>query len=84
MPPGIRRARATALDGVRALLAPLEKAGVLVKRSKDDVAQMLPDFIVIERETKVGQQPGLKCFAVARHGRFARGSGTQQRGCGCA
>ncbi|KAJ9518434.1 hypothetical protein QJQ45_018455 [Haematococcus lacustris] len=35
------------------LLQPLEDAGVLVKRSRDEVANMLQDFTVLERENKV-------------------------------
>eukprot|EP00798_Chlamydomonas_sp_ICE-L_P030535 gene30535-35564_t len=49
---GIRRALPGDLDGVAGLLEPLVKAGVLVKRSRDDIANMLPDFIVIDRESK--------------------------------
>jgi len=50
---GIRKARPSDLDAVAALLSPLEKAGTLVKRSRDELAIMLMDFTVIERETKV-------------------------------
>ena len=35
------------------LLQPLEKEGVLVKRSRNELEAMMHDFIVIERETKV-------------------------------
>eukprot|EP00798_Chlamydomonas_sp_ICE-L_P013637 gene13637-19519_t len=41
------------LDGIQLLLAPLENAGVFVKRSRDDLDMMLPEFIVIERECKL-------------------------------
>ena len=42
------------MDAVQALLEPLEQAGVLVKRAWQQLQDMMPDFIVIERETKVG------------------------------
>lgn len=35
------------------LLTPLEKAGVLVKRSREELRELLPNFTVLERETKV-------------------------------
>ena len=41
------------VDGVQALLLPLEKEGILVQRSRGDLEAMMPDFIVIERETKL-------------------------------
>lgn len=50
---GIRRAHPADLDGVRALLRPLEEAGICVKRGAEEIANLLPDFIVIERETKL-------------------------------
>ncbi len=45
------------MDAVQGLLQPLEKEGVLVKRSRNDLEAMMNDFIVIERETKV-RMPG--------------------------
>lgn len=50
---GIRPARATDLDDVMVLLAPLEAAGVLVKRSREEMSNLMPAFTVLERETKV-------------------------------
>jgi N-acetylglutamate synthase-like GNAT family acetyltransferase len=35
------------------LLTPLEKAGVLVKRSTEDLLALIHNFTVLERETKV-------------------------------
>ena len=51
---GIRKARLSDVDAVQSLLQPLEKEGVLVKRSRNELEAMMHDFIVIERETKVG------------------------------
>ncbi|KAL6752404.1 Aspartate/glutamate/uridylate kinase [Haematococcus lacustris] len=50
---GIRKAGPGDLDAIQGLLQPLEDAGVLVKRSRDEVANMLQDFTVLERENKV-------------------------------
>lgn len=50
---GIRRANPADVDGVMAILKPLENAGVLVKRSRDELEAMIGDFIIIERERKV-------------------------------
>jgi N-acetylglutamate synthase-like GNAT family acetyltransferase len=38
---------------VQALLDPLERSGVLVKRSTEELRVQLQNFTVIERETKV-------------------------------
>jgi hypothetical protein len=38
----------------QALLEPLERNGVLVRRSTEELRQQLSNFTVIERETKVG------------------------------
>ena len=54
MSAGIRKARLSDVDAVQSLLQPLEKEGVLVKRSRNELEAMMHDFIVIERETKVG------------------------------
>jgi amino-acid N-acetyltransferase len=50
---GIRRARSSDQDAIQALLDPLEKANVLVKRSKEELRRLIPNFTVLERETKV-------------------------------
>lgn len=50
---GIRRARYTDLEGVDLLLQPLVKAGVLVSRSLDELAELLPSCTVIERDNKI-------------------------------
>jgi len=50
---GIRRAGPADVDAIRALLKPLEDAGVLVKRSAEEIHNMVHNFTVIERETKV-------------------------------
>ena len=50
---GIRKARQSDVGAVQGLLLPLEKEGVLVKRSRNELEAMMHDFIVIERETKV-------------------------------
>ncbi len=50
---GLRKARASDVSEVQALLRPLEKEGVLVKRSRHELEAIINDFIVIERENKV-------------------------------
>eukprot|EP00798_Chlamydomonas_sp_ICE-L_P014642 gene14642-20678_t len=75
---GIRRALPSDLDSVLALLAPLERAEVLVKRSRDEVAQMLPDFIVVERENKV-----LACALIVPLGDAADGVAVAELGAFC-
>ena len=50
---GIRKARLSDVDAVQRLLQPLEREGVLVKRSRNELEAMMQDFIVIEREMKV-------------------------------
>ncbi|KAI8462509.1 MAG: N-acetylglutamate synthase [Monoraphidium minutum] len=50
---GIRAARMTDVDGIHALLAPLEKEGVVVKRSKEDLMEMVHNFTVLDREAKI-------------------------------
>ncbi|WIA33803.1 hypothetical protein OEZ86_006913 [Tetradesmus obliquus] len=50
---GIRKARTTDMEAIQALLDPLERTGVLVKRSTEELRLQLPNFTVIERETKV-------------------------------
>ena len=50
---GIRRARATDVDGIQALLAPLEREGVLVKRSKEELAELVANFTVLDREARI-------------------------------
>lgn len=42
----------------QALLDPLERTGVLVKRSTEELRLQLPNFTVIERETKVCRTAG--------------------------
>ena len=50
---GLRKANQGDVEGVQSLLRPLEKEGILVKRSKEELEAMMGDFIVIERETKL-------------------------------
>ncbi|PNG66840.1 Amino-acid acetyltransferase, partial [Tetrabaena socialis] len=50
---GIRKAQLNDLDGLAALLEPLEKGGILVKRSREELADMLPRFTVIERDNRI-------------------------------
>uniref|UniRef100_A0A7S3RA34 amino-acid N-acetyltransferase n=1 Tax=Dunaliella tertiolecta TaxID=3047 RepID=A0A7S3RA34_DUNTE len=50
---GIRKAGPGDLDAIVGLLRPLEDAGILVRRSREDLANLLQDFTVVERETKV-------------------------------
>ncbi|KAF8060080.1 NAGS2 [Scenedesmus sp. PABB004] len=50
---GIRKARPTDLEAIEALLEPLQRSGVLVRRSTEDLRGQLHNFTVIERETKV-------------------------------
>ncbi|KXZ50954.1 hypothetical protein GPECTOR_14g2 [Gonium pectorale] len=71
---GIRRAQPADLDGLAALFEPLEKAGILVKRSRDELSDLLPSFTVIERDNRIlgaallldlGQTPdGITCAEV--------------------
>eukprot|EP00775_Hariotina_reticulata_P009748 gene9748-9906_t len=53
---GIRKAAPSDLEAVQALLEPLERNGVLVRRSTEELRQQLSNFTVIERETKPQQQ----------------------------
>ncbi len=39
---------------LQALLEPLQRTGVLVRRTSAELRAQLPNFTVIERETKVG------------------------------
>lgn len=50
---GIRKALPSDLDGLAQLLAPLEKAGILVQRSREELADLLPSFTIIERDNRV-------------------------------
>ncbi|GIL81500.1 hypothetical protein Vretimale_1003 [Volvox reticuliferus] len=50
---GIRKALPNDLDGLAALLEPLEKAGNLVKRTKEELADLIPSFTVIERDNRI-------------------------------
>lgn len=56
--PGIRQARVSDVDGVQAILAPLEKEGTLVKRNRNELESCITDFVVIEREGKVSGRGG--------------------------
>lgn len=47
---GIRTAEPGDLDGIQALLRPLEKKGILKPRSHQQLLDDLPHYIVIERE----------------------------------
>jgi len=49
---GIRRARPSDLEGLRQLLAPLEAAGVLVARTREELRALVPHFVVLERESR--------------------------------
>ncbi|GLC55697.1 hypothetical protein PLESTB_001015800 [Pleodorina starrii] len=50
---GIRKALPNDLDGLALLLEPLEKAGNLVKRSREELADLIPSFTVIERDNRI-------------------------------
>jgi hypothetical protein len=50
---GIHKARIPDVEGIKAILEPLEKSGVVVTRSRSDIEAMIENFIVIEREGKV-------------------------------
>jgi hypothetical protein len=81
---GIRQARSADVEAVQGLLAPLERAGVLVKRSRQELRDLIYNFYVLERETKVGEggasrppatrSPG-KRLAIACHMPRARAGG---------
>lgn len=49
---GIRPATGGDLRAIEQLLAPLEREGVTRKRSRSELAASLPDFTVVERESK--------------------------------
>jgi amino-acid N-acetyltransferase len=44
--------RPSDLEGLKALLSPLEAAGVLVSRTREDLRALLPHFTVLEREAR--------------------------------
>ncbi|EFJ51352.1 hypothetical protein VOLCADRAFT_57336 [Volvox carteri f. nagariensis] len=50
---GIRKALPNDLDGLAALLEPLEKAGNLVKRTREELGDLIPNFTVIERDNRI-------------------------------
>ena len=50
---GIRPATPSDLSGIEDLLAPLVEKGVLVARSQDELAEEIPYFTVLERESKI-------------------------------
>uniref|UniRef100_A0A7R9V5J8 N-acetyltransferase domain-containing protein n=2 Tax=Chlamydomonas euryale TaxID=1486919 RepID=A0A7R9V5J8_9CHLO len=50
---GIRRANVNDLDGIKAILEPLERQGVTIKRSREQLEAVIDTFIVCEREQKV-------------------------------
>ena len=49
----MRAARADDLEGIAALLAPLETKGILKLRSRHQLAAELSHYTVIERETQL-------------------------------
>lgn len=50
---GIRKAQYTDVDAIQDLLLPLEKEGILVSRTREQVMALVPHITVIERETKI-------------------------------
>ena len=66
------------MEAVQTLLQPLEKEGVLVKRSRNELEAMMHDFIVIERETKV-----LGCAMLLPLGSTADGTSVAELGAFC-
>jgi amino-acid N-acetyltransferase len=75
---GIRKARLSDVESVQKLLQPLEREGVLVKRSRNELEAMMQDFIVIERETKV-----LGCAMLLPLGKAADGTSVAELGAFC-
>ena len=71
---GIRKARLSDVDAVQSLLQPLEKEGVLVKRSRNELEAMMHDFIVIERETRWGDVGKVWEYVPAGGGREVTGA----------
>lgn len=65
---GIRPAISSDLPGIEELLSPLVEKGVLVARSRDQLAEDLPYFTVLERESKI-----LACATVRQLGSGANG-----------
>ena len=64
---GMRGAQAEDLEGIAALLAPLEAKGILKSRSRHQLAAELPHYTVIEREAQLlGALRSMACDASER------------------
>ena len=67
----LRPARIDDIPGIRALLEPLEQAGVLVPRPREDLEQVIDRFRVTERDGTVVSCAALFCWPDAQIGELA-------------
>jgi amino-acid N-acetyltransferase len=67
----LRPARIDDIPGIRALLGPLEQAGVLVPRPREDLEQVIDRFSITERDGTVISCAALFCWPEERIGELA-------------
>jgi amino-acid N-acetyltransferase len=67
----LRPARIDDIPGIRALLEPLERAGVLVPRPREDLEEVIDRFRVTERDGTVVSCAALFCWPEAQIGELA-------------
>nr|QKY14864.1 n-acetylglutamate synthase (NAGS) [Polytomella parva] len=75
---GIRRARYADLYGIQQLLEPLERDGILVRRSREALIELLPNFTVIERDNRI-----LGCALLLELGKSPDGASVAELGAFC-
>nr|GMC66285.1 probable amino-acid acetyltransferase NAGS1, chloroplastic [Ipomoea batatas] len=59
---GTRMARTDDIPGIKQLLQPLEESGTLIRRTEEELLDMLDSFIVVEREGQI-----IACTALIPH-----------------
>ncbi len=67
----LRPARIDDIPGIRELLSPMERAGVLVPRPREDLEQIIDRFWITERDGTVISCAALFCWPDARIGELA-------------
>ncbi len=67
----LRNARIEDIGGILELIEPLERAGILVKRSREKIEMEIGDYCVIERDGLVIGCAALHAFPEARMGELA-------------
>jgi amino-acid N-acetyltransferase len=67
----LRPARIDDIPGIRELLGPMERAGVLVPRPREDLEQVIDRFWITERDGTVVSCAALFCWPEARIGELA-------------